>query len=115
MKELWDLERSFWIDGPETYESHLAPDSLMILPPPAGVLGRAATIDAIRSSARWATVTFLDKHLIHANADAAVLVYVALADRGGPESAYSAQCSSTYVRSGEGWQLVAHQQAPLRT
>ena len=34
---------------------------------------------------------------------------------GGPESAYSAQCSSTYVRSGEGWQLVAHQQAPLGT
>ena len=113
MKELWDLEHSFWTGGPETYETHLAPDSLMILPPPAGVLGRVATINSIRSSARWASVTFSDKHLIRANDSSAVLVYVALADRGDPDSIYSAQCSSTYVRSGQRWQLASHQQTPL--
>ncbi|HEY6940139.1 hypothetical protein, partial [Dokdonella sp.] len=43
------------------------------------------------------------------------LAYVARADRGGPDSSYVAQCSSTYARGDGRWLLVMHHQAPLDT
>lgn len=64
MDELWNLEKSFWTGGAETYEARLCLEALMILPPPAGVLDRAATIDAIRAAERWARVTFSQKHVL---------------------------------------------------
>ncbi|MEI7036689.1 nuclear transport factor 2 family protein [Fulvimonas yonginensis] len=113
MKDIWTLEASFWKDGPDFYEEHLAPDVLMVLPSPVGVLGRAETIDAIRASVRWRNVRFSGKRLVRAGDGVSIISYVGSADRGGPDSSYSAQCSSTYVLSETGWKLVAHQQTPL--
>lgn len=113
MDELWNLEKSFWTGGAETYEARLCLGALMILPPPAGVLDRAATIDAIRAAERWARVTFSQKHVLRPVDPVAILAYVALADRDRPGWTYSAQCSSVYVLAGRSWRLAAHQQTPL--
>ena len=112
-KALWHLEEQFWLGSSDFYSATLAPDALMVLPPPAGTLDRAATIRSISSGNRWDTVVFQDKHLVPAGPAAAVLVYVASADRGTPDSAYVAQCTSTYLREGGQWLLVVHHQAPV--
>lgn len=110
---LWQLEERFWLGSAEFYEATLAPDALMVLPPPAGVLDRAATIASIRDGGRWRDVSLRQRHVATSGATTAVLAYVARADRGSPESAYAAQCSSTYVREAGQWRLLLHQQTPL--
>ncbi|MDH5829080.1 nuclear transport factor 2 family protein [Luteimonas sp. M1R5S18] len=112
-KALWQLEEQFWLGSSDFYSATLAPDALMVLPPPAGILDRAATIKSVSSGNRWGNVLFRDKQLVSAGPAAAVLVYVASADRGTPDSAYVAQCTSTYVCEGEQWLLVVHHQAPI--
>lgn len=111
-KELWRLEEQFWIGSAEFYERTLAPDAFMVFPQPAGILDRAATIKSISSGARWRTASFNEQHCVMPASDTAVLVYAAQADRGEPGSEYTAQCSSTYIRGKDGWQLVLHHQTP---
>jgi hypothetical protein len=110
---LWRLEREFWLGGAEVYERSLAPGARMVLPPPAGVLQRDATIRSIREGGRWKGVEFSGCQYESPADGIAILVYRADADRGTPASRYAAQCSSTYLRSGTAWQLVLHHQTPL--
>lgn len=112
-EELWSLERQFWLSGAEFYERTLAPQVLMVFPPPVGILDRAATVDSIGSAARWQNVSFTEQQLVAAKSDTVVLAYAAHADRGGEDSRYAAQCSSVYVRDDGGWRLVLHQQTPM--
>lgn len=109
---LWQLEEQFWLGSPDFYEATLASDALMVLPPPVGVLERDATIASIRSGARWRNVTF-EQQCMALVGEAAVLVYTAHADRGASNTAYVAQCSSTYVRAQGQWQLLAHHQSSV--
>jgi len=110
---LWQLEEQIWLGSADFYSATLAPDALMVLPQPAGTLDRAATISSIRSGSRWQDVSFENRHLVPAGTSAAVLAYVASADRDTSHPAYVAQCTSTYVREGERWLLVVHHQAPV--
>lgn len=110
---LWTLEEQFWLGSAEFYEATLAAGALMVLPQPAGVLDRGATLASLRAGSRWRNLTMEQRHLAVAGTSTAVLAYVARADRGAPGSAYAAQCSSTYVHDGERWRLALHQQTPL--
>ncbi|MGQ4582081.1 DUF4440 domain-containing protein [Lysobacter sp. F60174L2] len=109
---LWSLEEGFWRGGADFYERTLAPEALMVLPAPTGVLDRDAAIASIRSAARWQHVAFEHRHQVLAGDVTAVLAYAVRADRGSADTAYAAQCSSTYVHSGDRWQLVLHHQTP---
>lgn len=109
---LWELEERFWRDGAEVYERNLAPGALMVLPPPAGVLDRQATIDAIRSAPRWRHAALQERQQAHWE-HAAALTYLARANRGEEDAAYVARCSSFYVREGDRWLLALHQQTPV--
>jgi hypothetical protein len=111
--ELWRLEERFWLDGADFHTRTLAPDALMVLPPPAGVLDRAASVESIRSAARWRRVDMDQRRHAQVSADTAILAYVAKADRGGSDAPYEAQCGSTYVRVQGRWLLALHQQTPL--
>ena len=110
---LWRLEEQFWQGGADFYELALAADALMVLPPPAGVLDRPATIDSIRSAGRWKHVRITGRHQALVDPGVAVLAYSVQADRGEDDTAYAAQCSSTYVRDDDRWRLLLHHQAPL--
>src|SRR5690606_20509551 len=109
-QDLWRLEEQFWTGDAAFYERALAPDALMVLPAPVGVLGRAATIESIRSAPRWRKVSFMRQHHAAPGADIVVLAYEVQADRGDDASSYAAQCSSTYVRIGGSWRLALHHQ-----
>lgn len=111
-QEIWRLEEQFWVSDAAFYERTLGPEAFMVLPPPAGVLGRAATIESIRSASRWRNVSLLQRHYAAPTADVVLLAYVAQADRGGKDPTYTAQCSSTYVRISGSWMLALHHQAP---
>jgi hypothetical protein len=109
-EELWHLEEQFWLGDADFYERRLGAQALMVLPPPAGILDRPCTVQSIGSGARWRVASFQDRHLAFPATDTAILAYTVRADRGGPDTRYTARCSSTYCRSREGWQLVLHQQ-----
>ena len=111
-QDLWHLEEQFWTGDSDFYEQHLATDALMVFPKPAGVMDRPATLESIQSGGRWNKVEITDKRLIKPAQDTAILVYSVNADRGNSDTAYAAQCSSTYVSTSGGWQLAVHQQTP---
>lgn len=111
--EIWALEECFWLGDAEFYERTLAPDAVMVLPDPAGLLDRSTTIEAIRESDRWQRVSFDERWQASAG-DAIVLVYTANAERHDPGSIHVARCSSTYVRSDTHWKLLLHHQSLLR-
>ncbi len=113
-EELWQFEEQFWLGGAEFYERMLAPEALMVLPFPAGILDRLNTITSIQAGTRWQHVAFHSKRLIRPNPDTAVLVYAVAAGREAPSTPYHAQCSSTYVCAGGQWQLVLHHQTPAQ-
>jgi len=111
-QNLWELEEQFWTGGADFYERHLAGDALMVFPEPAGVVDRKATVESIRSGARWQRVSFTDQRLLAPVDSTAILVYAVRADRGALDTSYTARCSSTYVFASGHWWLVVHQQTP---
>jgi hypothetical protein len=109
--ELWKAEKRFWLDGPGFYEENMAADALMVFPEPVGVLRGEAIVAGLRQGARWRSVEMTET-VQTALAATAVLAYRARGQRDGA-APYSARCSSTYVRDGDRWKLLAHQQTPV--
>lgn len=110
---LWQYELRFWTDDASYYEDTLTPSALMVLPDPAGVMDRNATIAAIRSAPRWKNVVFQSQSVFTPHDYITMLVYDAHADRGTPESRYIARCSSTYVYDNGEWKMALHHQTCL--
>lgn len=111
--ELWQLEEQFWIADASFYRERLATESLMVFPPPTGLLNRARAITTLYNTPRWTGVSFATRRLLRPAEHTAVLAYVVTADRGDETSRYQALCSSTYVRQSDQWKLVLHQQTPV--
>jgi hypothetical protein len=97
--EVWECERSFWLDTSNFYEQHVAPDALILLP--------------LRKTPRWTDVTFSDQRSTFPSVDTALLAYKARAEAECLDRAYQACCSSTYIRVRRSWMLVAHQESAL--
>lgn len=111
-QDFWQLEKQFWTGGVDFYDEHLANGALMVLPKPAGVLDRQATLESIRSADRWMNVSISNKNFVTPHQSTAILAYSVQADRGGSDTAYAALCSSTYVLASGEWRLALHQQTP---
>lgn len=110
--DFWTFEEKFWRGDTSFYKIYLAPTATMVFPPPAGILERSAILASLQSAGRWSSVDILDKHLSYPNPFVAVLVYSVTATRSNAEKSYTALCSSTYAKTGDKWQLAAHQQTP---
>ncbi|MGB3610807.1 MAG: DUF4440 domain-containing protein [Cellvibrio sp.] len=113
VEDIWQRELGFWKGTAEYYEQYLATEACMIFPEPVGIMHREDVVDSIHSGSRWSKVTFTEQQQLEPTSDTRVLIYAATADRGGPHSAYSALCSSTYIRRNGEWQLIAHQQTQV--
>tara|TARA_B100000749_G_C17985942_1_gene285161 strand:- start:77 stop:424 length:348 start_codon:yes stop_codon:yes gene_type:complete len=108
----WKTERSFWLDGPDFHANHLAEAACMVFPAPVGILSGSAITEALTQAPRWTDVDF-EATCETVSKDTVVLAYKAIGQRPdalGP--AYAAYCASTYVREGDAWKLLAHQQSP---
>jgi hypothetical protein len=107
-----DLERTFWLAGPDHYAAHLAPDATMIFAGTVGLLTREQILQSIASAPRWASVDLESPRITHLAPTCALLTYRATARR--PAAApYHALASSVYTWSTSGWQLAFHQQTPI--
>ncbi len=112
---LWQHEMRFWTDDASYYDDTLTPSALMVLPEPAGVMNRDATLAAIRSAPRWKNVTFRAQSVSTPHEHITILVYDAHADRGTPASRYLARCSSTYIYDHGQWKMTLHHQTCLES
>jgi hypothetical protein len=107
---IWDLERSFWLEGITAYEANLHDEAVMVFPG-LGILDRHAVIESIRYAERWRDVQMTGQRTI-TTGGMAVLAYAAEAERAG-SARYRANCISTYVHQPEGWRMVSHQQTSV--
>jgi len=109
--DLWGLERSLWLGGPEVYERALDPACLAALPGVGLLTAAAAILASVREAPRWDSVDMEERHLARPADDFAVLAYRARAQRADADP-YDVWCTSTYRRVGAAWRLVQHQQTP---
>ncbi len=110
LEKLWKLEKRFWLDGPEFYESSMASNAHMVFPAPVGILAGEEIVEGLHQGPRWNSVDFDDRSATQLG-DAVVLTYKATGARDGDEP-YVALCGSTYVRQADEWLLLSHQQTP---
>ena len=108
--KLWEMEKSFWLDGSEFYERSMASDARMVFPSPVGILEGDKIVQGLKQGPRWETVDFENKTEAHLG-DTAVIAYHATARRED-NYPYSPLCGSTYVKDDGIWVLLAHQQTP---
>ena len=107
----WTLERDFWHQGVEHYESYLDAACIMVLPAPAGIMTRDSVLASMRGAPRWNSVTISERTLARPTENLALLAYRASASRGA-ETPYAALCLSTYRRTDARWLMTSHQQTP---
>ena len=111
MDPLWEMERRFWLDGPDVYAARMARDAVMVFPPPAGIIVGESIVAGLKEAPRWRSVEISERAAV-ARGDTAVLAYRAEARRDG-QAPYAALCSSTYARVQNGWLLLSHHQSAL--
>lgn len=107
-EDLWRVEEALWLGGPQDYAAVLHPACLMAFAG-VGVLDKDAAIEAVQGP-RWRSVSAQGGVLGHVRDDLVVAAYRAEAarDAGSP---YRCVCTSTYLRVGDAWRLIQHQQS----
>jgi hypothetical protein len=97
--------------GAPFYDEVLSDDALMVFP--FGVMNRADSVAAIRSSTPWARYRIEEPRVIELSEDCAMLLYKVTARRTG-QPTFVAMINSTYVKRDGAWKLRLHQQSPNR-
>jgi len=111
-EQLLDLDRRLWSGGPDEYRAILDDDCLVAFGQTAGVSDREAVARTVETPQRWHDVELEPEGVVQPTAGVAILTYRASATRGKDEH-YRALVSSGYVKRGDGWKLMFHQQTPL--
>ena len=110
---LWHLERRFWLDDVPFYEDHLSPDCVMVCPPPAGILERAAIVASRAHAPRWVDVEMSAQRHLRLSDGVTLLVYRVSAKREQAGTEYRALVSTIYRTHGNKAVMAFHQQTPL--
>jgi hypothetical protein len=108
---LWHSERQLWLEGVDAFQAIVHPDCIMAFAAPIGVMKGKAIIESLEDAPRWADVE-MSLQTSSQIGNATILAYFAKARRAGA-SGYSAYCTSTYIREGDDWRIVQHQQTPV--
>jgi hypothetical protein len=111
VNDIWEKEKSFWLDGPAFYVDHMVADAQMVFPDPVGILKGDEILHGLKEAPRWQSVEIEEKTEA-SSGDTLVLAYRA-AGRRGIAAPYRALCSSCYIRQGDTWKLISHQQTPI--
>ena len=109
--EIRDLEERFWLAGIDHFQAGMLPDCIVAFPGPVGILTGPSIVAGLEGAPRWSSVDIGERQVLRPMPDTVVVAYHARATRDG-SPAYSAYCTSTYVRAQDGWRLVLHQQTP---
>lgn len=106
---LWNLEEAWWTSGVAEAARHMAPNCIMVFP--EGVMQGQSILDGMADAPRWDGITMTERFVAESD-DVTVLAYQAEARRQNAP-VRRVLCSSTWVRLGGGWRLIAHQQTLL--
>lgn len=106
---LWDLERRIWMEGAEHMAATVDPDAVMVLPF-TGVLSGQPLREAWRHEAGWAELVMSERSFRDMGGTVLLAYRAEAVRRDGAR--YVAYCASTYLRDGEGWRMMSHQQTP---
>jgi hypothetical protein len=114
-KELYDIERGFWLEGKEHFLNHVDDQCLLAFPQAGemhGVYSREEVAATATVSNRWRDLTMKNRHLLREEDHFAIISYRAEVKRadGVP---YAALVSSEYIRRPDGWKLAFHQHSPI--
>ena len=110
--ELLQMEHRFWESStdPDVYREHLADDGVMVFPYGVGAMDKQMVLYAVSANAeRWETHDLTSVRVVPLGDDAAVISYLARAERGDG-APFEAWVSSIYARRSGRWVLVLHQQ-----
>jgi hypothetical protein len=111
MDELWQNERSFWLEGIDFFETQLARECLMVLPG-MGILDRTQVVESLRNAPRWSEIEMQVRREAMIGTSVALLAYNAVGHRDHAPL-YRATCTSAYVlEDHRRWRMVQHQQTP---
>ena len=108
--EVWTMEERLWTGGRAAYEGAVSAEAVFAFP--SGLMAGNGFVAGLPEAAGWASVEMGERREGAPSPDLRVIAYSAIGTK--PDGAiYRTLCSSTYVRSGEGWQLVQHSQTPM--
>ena len=106
----WTLERRLWLEGIEAYKAHLHEAAVFVFPQ-IGALTYADILSALENAPRWEHADFSRMQFSQPSDEVVCLAYRAVGTRAEGEP-YTCFCSSTYVKAGEDWRIIQHQQTP---
>lgn len=109
--DLLSIERELWKGEADAYRQNLDDDCLVAFTEMAGVSTREDIAGMVEGGPRWRDVELEVEGFLHLTEEVAILCYRASAVRG--EDRYRALVSSGYVRRGDAWKMMFHQQTPL--
>lgn len=107
-----EIEERFWTASAAAFEACVAQRAVFVLPSPAGVMSRREAIEGLRSAPRWNSVELRNVTVEQPADNLATIAYEAAARRGN-KPLYRALVGSVYLRDGDAWKLVFHQQTPV--
>ncbi|MEQ1800608.1 MAG: hypothetical protein ABL989_01720 [Gammaproteobacteria bacterium] len=107
---LWDMEQKLWLEEADFHVRNLTDDCVLLLPPPAGVLGKDAAVALVRETPRWTGVRFGGRRLLRLHDRIILLAYNASAHRRKELTTYRTLASSVYVNRDGDWRIAFHQQ-----
>ena len=111
-ESLWDMEQKFWLEDADFHARHLADDCVLLLPSPAGVLGKEGVLALIQQAPRWAGIRFGGRRVLRLHDRVVLLAYNATAHRRKELATYRALVSSVYSHRDGNWSLSFHQETP---
>jgi hypothetical protein len=110
--DLLSIERELWIGEADAYRRNLDDDCLVAFTEMAGVSQREEVAGMVEGGPRWRELELEIEGFLRPTDEVAIVSYRASAVRGG-EDRYRALVSSGYVRRGDEWKMMFHQQTPL--
>lgn len=105
----WQDEEALWTMGAAEMRRRLHPAGLAIFGT-TEIVDVAGAMAVVERAPRWTSARLFDRRLSQSD-DVVVLAYRVAALREGTE--YQALCSSVWVRMGDDWKLIQHQQTPV--
>lgn len=110
-EDLWDREEGFWTEGAGSARQMTMKGAVFVFPYPAGILQGDALWRTADVAQRWRSVVMNDRTVTH-EGDIALLAYYVSAERKDAPI-HEALCSSVYLRDGDAWLRLSHQQTPV--
>ncbi|MEM0899198.1 MAG: hypothetical protein AAGI92_04540 [Pseudomonadota bacterium] len=111
MDEIWSLERRCWLEGRSYYEQILYPQAVYAFPPPMGIFAGNAFVSQMGENGPCTDVEITQQHAVEVEGVVSLAYHGVGHSVQGPRASH---CTSTWVKTGDGWKLMSHHQTPLQ-